>query len=309
MTPPDSPTGACRHAPPGGGLLSTHLNPATIAERVLELPALPAALTEAQAALRQDEVNLDHLAGLIERDQALCARTLRLGNSAFYGLSGQVGTVRDALQLLGLRTVAQLLGGAALAGYANVGRCDAFDFPVFWRHAMAVAMAARDIARQRGADAEQAGVAGLLHDAGQLALAAYFPAALSGALVLGRSADRDAVDAERAVMGIDHADVGALVARHWRLPEPIVHAIGRHHDPEPDSGTAPVPTTVQELTDTLHLADACAHALNLAGAHGEAVPAMSLDCWERLQAGSLDLTGLFGRVEAGMQQLDGVLPE
>lgn len=272
------------------------LNAAAVAHRVRDLPALPAALTAVLAALRSELLHTERLAELVEQDQALCGRTLRLANSAFYGLQGRVGTVHDAMRLLGLRTVGSMMSAASLAGYAKVSRCPGFAFEVFWRHAMAVSLAAREIALACGHDADQAAVAGLLHDVGQLGLAAYYPDAFAAALDLGRNADCDAVQAERSVLGLDHAQVGGLVALHWRLPPAMVQAIEYHH--EPPAGLTRGPATA--LIDTVHLADAVAHALDLAQDPHEVVPAVSLDSWERLGAAHLDTTTLFGAVEAGV---------
>lgn len=283
-----------------------------VARRVRELPALPAALNRVLGALRDDQLRSDGLAALIEQDQALCARTLRLANSAFYGLQGRVGSVHDAIRLLGLRTVANLLTAATLAGQAGLARCPGFDFRLYWRHSVAVSLAAREIARACGHDADEACVTGLLHDVGRLALAAYFPAELSAALDLAHAADLDPTTAERTVLGLDHGQVGAMVAAHWRLPAELVRAIGHHHaPPQPEaaglnrSGVAA--GDAGWLVDTVHVADAVAHALDLAGDPNEAVPAMSLDSWVRLNAVPLDSTRLFATVEAGVAEMAAAL--
>lgn len=275
------------------------LSPQAVALRVGDLPALPAALTEVLAALGHEEVNTEHLAQLIERDPALCGRTLRLANSPFYGLQGRVGTAHDALRLLGLRSVGSMMSAASLAAYAKLNRCAGFDFKVYWRHSLAVSMAAREIAIACGHDPDQASVAGLLHDVGQLALAAYFPDAFAAALDLGRSADCDDAPAERSVLGLDHAQVGGLVALHWNLPPAVVQAIRGHHTPPPFAQ----PGTTTALTDIVHLADAMAHALDLSQNPHEYVPVVSLDSWERLGAGGLDTDTMFALVEEGVAAL------
>lgn len=280
--------------------MKTALNAATVAERVRDLPPLPAALAQVLGALRQEGLHTDRMAALIERDQALCARTLRLANSAFYGLAGRVGSVHDALQLLGLRTVGNMMAAATLAGHAELGRCAGFDFGIYWRHSVAVSIAAREIALARGNDGDQACVTGLLHDAGQLALAAYFPAELSAALDLCHHADLETVEAERSVLGLDHAQVGGMVAEHWSLPPALVHAIRHHHAPLPQAAHQPASAW---LVDTVHLADAIAHALDVARDPREAVPGVSLDAWERQNAAQLDTGRIFAIVESGVASL------
>ena len=209
---------------------------------------------------------------------------------------GRGGTAHDALRLLGLRSVGSMMSAASLAGYAHLNRCTGFDFKVYWRHSLAVSLAAREIALACGHDADQAAVTGLLHDVGQLALAAYFADAFAAALALGRSADCDAVQAERSVLGLDHAQIGGLVALHWNLPPAVVQAIRGHHAPPPFAS----PGMATALTDIVHLADAMAHALDLAQDPHEVVPPVSLDSWERLGAGGLDTDTVFAIVEEGV---------
>jgi putative nucleotidyltransferase with HDIG domain len=283
--------------------MSSALDAATVARRVRDLPALPAALSEVLVALRSNALRTDRFAQLIEHDQALCGRTLRLANSAFYGLSGRVGSAHDAVQLLGLRTVANVMSAASLAGYAHVGRCAGFDFRVFWRHSMAVSIAAREIGMACGFDGDQACVAGLMHDAGYLAMAAYFPDSLSSALDLSRGADCALIEAEHTVLGLDHTQVGSMVAQHWCLPPAIVEAIQFHH--QPPAGAQP-PASCW-LIDTVHLADAMAHALDVARASDECVPVVSLDSWERLGIGRLDTAHIFASVEQGVDSLSAAL--
>jgi len=281
------------------------LNAATVTSRVRDLPALPAALREILGALRDQDMRTDRFAALIERDQALCARTLRLANSAFYGLQGRVGSVHDALQLLGLRTVGNMMTAAALAAHADLSRCAGFEFRSYWRHSVAVSIAAREIAQACGNDSDQACVTGLLHDAGKLALAAYFPAELSAALELSHSADLEPVEAERTVLCMDHAEVGGIVAQHWFLPPALVFAIRHHHAPPAlAAGCAPAGAW---LVDTVHLADAMVHALNIAKDPRESVSGISLDSWERLGAARLDTSRVFAAVESGVASMAAAL--
>lgn len=269
----------------------------TVARRVKDLPALPHALSEVLAALRRDDLHIERCAALIERDQALCGRTLRLANSPFYGLSGRIGTIRDAIQLLGLGTVGTLMTAALLSVQFNPRQCAGFEFPRFLRHAIGASIAARELACATGHDDAEAGLAGLLHDVGQLALAAYFPAELSAALALARTADCPVVEAERALLNLDHAEVGGLVARHWCFPARMAEAIEQHHHSERHAA----PGADSALSDIVHLADAIAHALNVAHDPHEAVPQVSPEAWARLRPNALPMAAIFASVESGVE--------
>ena len=221
---------------------------------VRDLPALPAAVFELLEMLGRDDVDSSALVAKISLDQALTAKTLRLANSSFYGMPRHVASVSDATAVLGLRTVRVVLTAAALHGNFKPPECAGFDFMAFWRHAVGTAVSARLIAAELGADAETAFTAGLLHDIGKLILASSH--AERYAEVLAQHAHSDAAlrEIEAARLGIDHAQVGARVAEHWRFPKPIVDAIADHHAP-------PVAADALALVRIVHVADLLARAL------------------------------------------------
>jgi HDOD domain len=102
--------------------------------RVRELPALPQAVLDVLAVLRSENSGTDDCAEHIARDQSMTARTLKLANSAFYGVPGRVATVRDAVHLLGRRTLGSLLTSAAVsASVGSSGAAPGFTFAHFWR--------------------------------------------------------------------------------------------------------------------------------------------------------------------------------
>ena len=252
-------------APIDGGALRAHL---------VELPAMPQAVMQALAAVQNESASIEDCAKHIEHDQALAARTLKLANSAFFGVAGRVATVSDAVNILGLRTLTMLLTTAAVASRFGSVQCPGFELPVFWRHAVGCGLAARAIGRLRSVDPALAFVAGLLHEVGQLALAVHCPAELSVALAWSRSADLPMLDAERAVLGLDHVEVGTAIARHWKFPQAVVDGIAGHHQPAAEGAIG--------VADVVHAADALVHALDLTHEADEYVPALELHSWVRL---------------------------
>lgn len=208
-----------------------HLKPAEWARCVRELPSLPSAFIAAVEVLSQDHAPASACIEAIERDQALTVRVLRLANSAFYGAPGQVSRIGDAVQMLGLRTVASTLAAISLRATLGSLRCEGFCFDTYWHHTLCTAISARELARIASLDTGEAFLMGLLHDVGQLILAMTSPEQVAQALQRCRSEGVTMHEAEQRVFGVSHAEVGAAVARQWNFPASIPDAIAGHHRP------------------------------------------------------------------------------
>ncbi len=271
------------------------LQEAEVRRRVTELPPLPQAAMRAMRTLQRDDASLDMVAADLGTDASLAARVLRLANSPFYGVPGRVGTLRDAVQLLGRRTLESLLTMAAVGSAAADLRCGAFDHSSFWRHELASAIAARALARGAGLDESLAFVSGLLHDIGMLALSAYFPAHLQALLALSHASDQDAHVVEARHGLTPHADIGAWVAAHWHFPAAAVHAIAQHHAPHDPSKPS--------IAACVHVADVIAHALDLSNDPHERVPAVNGAAWKAVAPAEAALDALLRETEDGVQAL------
>ena len=254
-----------------------------------DLPPLPSVVLELVESLGHEELSATQYSAKISRDQALAAKTLRLANSSFYGRGRQVSSVAEAIAVLGLRTVRGVVTAAGMAG--SFRRHPGFDHDAFWRHSIGSALCAQALAGAlRRDDGDLAFTVGLLHDIGRLALASAFAPAYAEVEQWRRDQDCHDDDAERAVLGIDHAEVGGLIARQWNFAPAIVDAIRQHH--------APPPTTEITLTGIAHVADAIAHALGLAGDADEAVPTLVLPVWAACQLDDAACMRLFAHTEA-----------
>ncbi len=202
-----------------------------------DLPALPAALLDLLALVGAEDVDIDELCARISVDMALTAKVLRLANSSFYGGRGAVTSVDAAIGRVGLRMVKGIVGAAAASAAIKPPVCQGFDFVAFWRHGVATATAAQMLAFSTGADPSTAFTSGLLYRIGQLVLAAQVPAQFAESIAHRVANGGDALLIERAVIGVDHAVVGARVAAHWRLPAEIVEALAQHDAPLARGGT------------------------------------------------------------------------
>lgn len=259
-----------------------------------DLPPLPSLVLELVESLGQEGLSAEQFATKISQDQALAAKTLRLANSSFYGRGRRVGSVAEAIGVLGLRTVRGVVTAAGLAG--SFGHPADFDHGAFWRHSLASALSAQALASELGRDdADLAFTVGLLHDIGRLALASAFAPAYAEVERWRHEQDCPADDAERAVLGIDHAEVGGLIAGHWNFSPAMVDAIREHHAPPAAAGLT--------LTGIAHVADAIAHALGLAGDADEAVPSLVLPVWAACGLDDAACQRVFAHTEAQFEAI------
>ncbi|MBS4049856.1 MAG: HDOD domain-containing protein, partial [Methylomonas sp.] len=141
--------------------------------RRADLPSLPALLLEALQCTTGNQ-NLSNLADRISQDPPMAVRVLRVANSPFYGMSREIGSLQEAVVVLGLNRVRNLLLGVGFMNVLPVYHRN-FDYSLFWHHSMAVADCSRQLAMHTGIDQDIAFTAGLLHDIGLLAIVLLFP--------------------------------------------------------------------------------------------------------------------------------------
>ena len=178
------------------------------------------------------------LNALIGRDPALSARILKVVNSAFYGLPRQIGSIDRAIALLGLNAVKNIAIAASLAKLFRGGAlCDRFDAKELWTHSIAVATAAKLLAKQaRMGLHDEAFLAGLMHDIGIMVELQTDRAKLVQVFAdMQFDGDgRPQIDfrlVERAVFGADHGHFGEALCEQWKFPRSLALACGHHHDP------------------------------------------------------------------------------
>lgn len=257
------------------------------------LPPLPEIVADLLGSMGQENIDIDTLSEKLSHDQALVATTLRLANSSFYGMPRRVTSIREAFAILGLKSVRTLITAAAVTQGFIANHHTADEIEKNWRHSIAVAVCAKALARQLHFDQEQAFTAGLLHDIGKLVLAIYFPLQYQATLVHRSTQDCTSFQAEREVLGIDHAMVGQALAGHWKFHLEMQLAIGNHHAPE-EAGHSP-------LISLVHVADSIVHALDLALDEDEMVPPVSPAAWNSLGIGQDAFLQVFDETE---QQFD-----
>jgi len=203
--------------------------------RAGDLVTLPEVMARVIEVADDPERGADELFGIIKRDPVLSAKLLRVVNSAFYGLPGQVADVDRAITLLGLTQVKNL-AIAVSVGKMFDARQDSrlFDARDLWRHCVAVSVAAREIALLGGdrTRAAELFLVGLIHDIGLLVERQVFPDQLAEVLARCEGPQgRPFREVEAEVLGADHQDLGEALATHWRFPQRLRVVVGHHHEP------------------------------------------------------------------------------
>ena len=220
---------------------------------VTELPVLPRLYEALTVALAKEEVDIQEVGGIVEEDAGIAAKILQLVNSSFFGMRAEITDLRHATAYLGVTTIRDIVlcfgmfrqfeGSAKLAG---------FSMEREQSHSLLTARIARKLLDEKTA-AEEAFLAGLLHDVGKLVLATRLAEPFQTILQAGAGVERPFHRVEEEALGVSHAEIGAYLLGLWGIPYPIVEAVAHHHHP------ARVPEqTVFGVLGATHVADSLA---------------------------------------------------
>lgn len=220
-----------------------------IMAKVDAFPSIPGSTAKLLKILEDPETPIQSIEDVLRLDPGMTANVLRMVNSAYFGLPTQVGSVKRAIMLLGMKKIKQLVM-ASCVGKVMEGSIPGYDLPAgeLWRHSIAVSVAAEGLGRELTAGgAEDIFTAALLHDVGKLILGQFVQEDLT-AIQEAAGSEVSFEVAEKEVLGIDHAEIGARILAHWSLPDDLVHAVRWHHDPEGSEAA-------NRTTDIVHVAN------------------------------------------------------
>jgi HD-like signal output (HDOD) protein len=196
-------------------------------------PTPPAILIELLRLLKDPEISASQIANLISKDPGLTGHILRSVNSSFFGVAERVGSLLQAVALLGNRTLKMVSLSYCLKRFVRSAASGGFDYNRFWQYSLSAGVAANLLSRQLGrAGADEAFVAGLMSRIGCPALHQANPEAYKQVLTEYAAGGRALHHVERDVLGNDHAEVGAKILADWKLPEHMIEAVACQHDPE-----------------------------------------------------------------------------
>ncbi|MBN2561181.1 MAG: HDOD domain-containing protein [Phycisphaerae bacterium] len=219
--------------------------------KVGEIATLPEVTVKIIQIVENPKSTARDLHGVIKNDPALSSRLLKVVNSAFYGLPGQIASVDRAIVLLGLSAVKNIAIAASMTHVFNSGGAiEGFSGVELWRHSVAVAVASRLITAAQGRPSvEESFLAGLIHDLGLLVERQVFPKEIAQIIARQRTAPGSFCDLETETIGADHQAFGKALAAKWRFPTTLCTSIGYHHKP------MDLAEVNRELSALVHIAD------------------------------------------------------
>ena len=197
------------------------------------LVTLPGVYLRVKHVIDDPDTSPQDLSKVIAMDPGMTARVLRLVNSAFWGLGGQIESVSRAVTLLGMLHVHDVVLATSVALTFNKIAPARMDVPRFWRNCVFRALAANALARKAElTDLERVFVEGLLSDVGHMLLFQHAPELAAQALELAHGQPVELPRLERELIGCDYADVGAALARAWGLAPCFQAVIGHQNNPQ-----------------------------------------------------------------------------
>ena len=206
-------------------------------DTIKDIPTLPTIVFELNELLQDPNTPITDISDIIEKDQAMSLRVLKLVNSAFYGIHKEVNDIGNAIVLLGFNTVRNaIVSLGVINSFSGIKALEGFDIRDFWKHSLAVAVVSKGLAEKtKIATPDSCFVGGLLHDIGKVILAQYFQDLFEKVWNVAKRENISFYEAEMKEISIDHAIIGAHLATNWELPESFIDVIRWHHDVRNDT--------------------------------------------------------------------------
>jgi len=206
-------------------------------EQIIDsMPSLSVTVAKILQITEDPASTANDLNQVITLDPVLTGKVLRLVNSAYYSLSNHVTSIVKAIVMLGINTIKNLAVSTAVLGTMGSIKQQkkGLNMDGFWRHSLAVGVTAKLIAIRMNVDSrmrDEYFISGLLHDVGKIVLNQQFPDPYLDCICESDRRQVPSWKVEQEQFGMDHAHVGALVAKKWKLSGPLAESIAYHHTP------------------------------------------------------------------------------
>jgi putative nucleotidyltransferase with HDIG domain len=268
------------------------------ASQIDKLAPMPASVVQLAVLMHDQDVSIAEVARVIEFDEALTANILKIANSVWSRARAEIRTVKEAVMRLGTAQILKISVGRQIAGPMNQ-TCPGYELAEheLWQHSVASALAAEHMESITSTAVPKfAFTAALMHDIGKLLLGRELGhESLLEIRKLEETEGLTYLEAERKVMGVDHAEVGGEIAKYWNFPEPLVLAIQHHHDPDVKD---------DPILDVVHLANAAAKLVGTGLGTEEMNMHVSMEAPRRLGLSEMDYETLCANVRVDLGEAE-----
>jgi len=255
------------------------------------LPTLPGVIAKLSSLADNHTISSQEMARVVNTDQVLSAKVLKLVNSAFYGFSGRVSTVSNALILLGVNVV------KSLAISSSIFEIMEKNVVGLWEHSMGVAVAANVMAKRlKLPEPEETSTAALLHDIGKVIIKIKLEEDFNKLTAHINDKGLMMIEAERELLETDHAEIGEWLAQTWLLPEKLSEPIACHHNVERS-------VVHQTKTAVVHVADVLIKASAFGFSGDDLVPRIQPVAWKKLGLTEALLESIIEEVEGKLVEV------
>ncbi len=208
-----------------------------VVSNIQNLPTPPIVFQQIQKVINDENCSAAMVAAILAEDPAMSVKVLKLTNSAFYGLSREVNSVKQAVVIVGLQAIKNLVLSASVLDMFKGKNIDQEAQEKFWRHSLATGFCCRILSRDlqsRGiVDQDTAFSAGLLHDLGKVVFSCFLEKEyIQIQDALKENPESTEFELENKLLGYNHAQIGGFLSVLWKLPQKLGEAISYHHNPE-----------------------------------------------------------------------------
>jgi putative nucleotidyltransferase with HDIG domain len=201
-------------------------------EKIEQIPTLPIVSNQIMTLFSDEDVSLKKVAGLIEKDQALAVKILKIANSAFYGTLSKVSTLDHALVILGIGEVKGILLAFSIYNFFSESTDEGFDRTRFWKHSVICSQVAKYLVRHFNVQKDDTlFLSGLIHDMGKVVFDTYFHEEFLEITDYVSSNHENFSKAEKHLLGITHYQVAAELLKRWKFPDRVIMNVFYHHAP------------------------------------------------------------------------------
>ena len=266
-------------------------------DKVVNLPTLPAVMTKIIQKVEDPSSSANELVQIIEVDQALTMKVLKIVNSSYYNLRQRISTLERAVVILGFSNIKSIALSASIFDALGGEGEGEFDRTKFWQHSIGCGVTTKALARKlryKPEMLEEAFTAGLLHDIGKVLLDKFVHEDFNEVVKMAAEKDMLIFEAERELLGADHTDMGYWLATRWSLPDPLKEVISFHHNPEAARKN-------KELTGLVHFSDILTRRKKIGSGGDNKVPPLNKKVFEMLELTQDDVMEIMDLINDAMK--------